>query len=240
MGAALDLFIDGIIDDTVREWMAERDVEPAWRRNECTAAGRRRMLQVCRASHGMEAQALRGLPVDALQQNRLRGTCAQLVAGQRFCLGPTGRRQGADVRNEFRTVPPRRDSTRPDLLPRFGAGPAARSVIESKYVHMPAVIRGGALDAAALAARVRAEVLDLRRQIAELGSPPARPGLPRRVRMLYQLGGLHPRTPGRAALLAQAAQVIRRTAASLGQSAFVVDADTQRRNVMRHAARLGF
>jgi len=232
---SLNRFIDRVADDTVREWMRERDFEPAWRRNECTAAGRRRMLQVCRNSHRLEARVMRGLPVDATAQNRLRGACAQLVAGQRFCLGPSGRRQGADVRNEFRTVARRRDSTRPDLLP-----VGARSVVESKYVHLPAFVAGGAVNAGALAARVRADVIDLRRQVAELGSASARAGLPRRVRLLYQLGGLHPNVPGRTALLAQAAQVVRQTAGALGQPAFVIDADTQRRNVMRHAAALGF
>jgi len=240
MARELDLMVDELLDDTVRRWMHERDLEPAWR-NQCDPAGRRRMRSVCRRSHQLEAQAMRGQPVDAIVLNNRRGACAQLVLAQRLCMGMGGARTGADVRSEFRTFPSRRDSTRPDILPRVMPGtPGPRTVIESKHVHLPSYLVGGRLNAAALRARVQAEIANSARQAADLQSPLRRPGLPPRMRFVFLVGGVNLAAAGRAQLMQQAAREIQQAARQVGRFVFVADADRLRRGTMRNAARLGF
>lgn len=241
LARSVDAFSDHVIEDLVRAWGRADDADPAWR-NACTPADNARMRARCAQAAQLENLARRGLPVDPVRLNNARGMCAQMVLGQRFCLGRRGRRQGADVRVEFRTLPGRRDSTRPDVLPRFNLGPASgapRSVVESKYVHLPGVMRGGRLDASALARRVQADIESLRRQRDELGGSGARPGLPRRIRVVFQLGGLPPSLPGRLALLHNAAAVVRNTARALGQDAAAVDFETYRAEVMNQRLRGG-
>lgn len=252
MANDIDLFVDQLLEDAVQRSLHEEDFDPAWSRSECTSLGRRRLLNTCRRMHQMEAQQMRGQPVDQVVLNNARGMCAQLVAAQRFCMGPSGQRQQAHVRSEFRTIPRSSTSSRPDLLPRFPVGPAQagqpvaqwgypRNLLEVKHVHLPSFLVGGALDAGRLASRVRAEVIQVRGQLADLQNRGARPEIRGRgVRMLYQLGGLPAHLPNRSSLITQAANIIRQTGRQQGLSIHVVDADRQRLRVMRQAAALGF
>jgi hypothetical protein len=245
MTRAADLFTDEVLADVVSR-LSRRGIDPAWGGSgsggECNARGRRRMLEQCRQMHRLEARQRRSpATVTVLELNGARGRCAQAVAAQRLCMGADGRRSGAHVRNEFRTIARDRGSPRPDTLPHLGFGPRARSLIESKHVHLPSFITGGRIDETRLRRRVHEEAASIRRQRAELRNPRARAELQNiGLRTLFQIGSLPPHTRGHAALMAEAARIIRDQARIEHEPVGVADADRLRLEVMRHAARRGF
>lgn len=178
MAIRINTFIDEMLDDVVRQWMRERDFEPAYWRNECQPQSLVR-LNACRVF--ADAQRRR-LPIAPVRLNNLRGRCAEERLIRRLC----GR--SFDVRNQVR-VGPRRGGSVLDVSPFPGARRQLPTGLESKYVYVPDYRdAAGRIQVGAILARVPGDVAQVRRHMAQ-SVPPPRPGVPHRVRLMYQLGG---------------------------------------------------
>jgi hypothetical protein len=249
----IDLFVDELLDDTVRRLERERDVEPAWGRSECARMNLAVRPPACVNAHAMQLtlarQARAGMPPTAAQQlalNDLRGRCAEQNTARRLCQGRF------DVFNQARVRPRDRSSPRLDIGPFHTPAPgrvAPRGGLEIKHVHLPDYVNAaGALDVARLQAQVRAHAAQVIDQMAAVagtgahaGRGAVRPGMPARIRLMYHLGGLGElrrreaalglapmRSPSSARPMPRAAvaaqQAIRQAAANAGVSAWVVPA----------------
>ena len=179
MATAIDLYVDELLDDTVRGWMRARDVDPARDRNECLP------LQQPSACARLRSHPP---PAGSIARHRLQGRCAEERIVQRMC------RRGAAVRNQLRVQPGLgRRSRVLDVSPFPSASPRLAYGIESKYLNARPYLAGGAAGLAQLAMRVRDHVRQVIDQMQRSASPTGLPGLPRRIQLWYQVGGTQSR-----------------------------------------------
>lgn len=179
MALKMSLFVDEVLDDTVRTWMRERDFEPARDRNECLPESLARLTACRRLANARPANSWSA----RLRVNALRGRCAEEQLIRRLC-GRT-----IDVRNQIR-IGPRRGGSVLDVSSFPGARRRLPAGLESKYIHVSDYRdAAGRIQPAAIIARVPVHVAQVRRHMAHSAASHV-PGLPSRVRLFYQLGGL--------------------------------------------------
>lgn len=184
MSAAIDQFVDAMLDDAVRHWTRERgragDADPAVGRNECLPASRARHL-ACRDLAAAEARP-RGQRPALIVINNLRGRCAEQILVERLCL------RGFDVRNQLR-IGPRRGGSVLDLTPMPAAPKRLPAGLESKLLHATDYRdANGRLRLSHLARQVVRDMDQVRRHMRQSRTS-AVPGLPQRVRLFYQVSG---------------------------------------------------